>query len=101
MDLVPSARAALTRTSLADALSRARPTVRPMTSNKERMTAGDWYITDDEVSALQRERQVLMERYNSISIADPEGRRTLLEELMGSVGPNTEVRSPVYVDYGS
>ncbi len=65
------------------------------------MAAGEWYITDDDILALQRERQRVMERYNVTSIADPSARRQLLVELLGEVGADVEVRSPVYVDYGS
>ena len=72
-----------------------------MTSNTERMSAGDWYITDESVMELQRERQTVMERYNATGIADSLTRRELLLELMGVVGDDVEVRSPVYVDYGS
>jgi maltose O-acetyltransferase len=72
-----------------------------MSDNIDKMSGGDWYITDESVLDLQRERQTLMERYNATSIADPIGRRELLIELMGIVGDEVEVRSPVYVDYGS
>lgn len=72
-----------------------------MTSNAERMAAGDWYITDDAVLELQRERQTLMERYNATPVADPVARREGLLELFGEIGDEVEVRSPVYVDYGS
>jgi len=56
-----------------------------MTSNPERMSAGDWYITDESVMDLQRERQTLMERYNASPVADPLTRRELLVELMGEL----------------
>ncbi|MBA2697293.1 MAG: sugar O-acetyltransferase [Nocardioidaceae bacterium] len=72
-----------------------------MTSNPERMSSGDWYNTDESVLEIQRERQTLMEQYNTTPIADPLGRRGVLIELFGSVGDDVEVRSPVYVDYGS
>ncbi len=72
-----------------------------MTSNTERMASGDWYITDESVLEIQRERQTVMELYNATSIADPIRRRELLVQLMGTVGNDIEVRSPVYVDYGS
>jgi maltose O-acetyltransferase len=65
------------------------------------MRAGQWYRTDDAVLAVQRERQTLMERYNATPIDDQPTRRELLVALMGRVGAEVEVRSPVYVDYGS
>lgn len=72
-----------------------------MASNIERMSAGDWYITDESVLEIQRERQSVMELYNATTIADPVRRRELLVELIGEIGDDVEVRSPVYVDYGS
>ncbi|MBA3233872.1 MAG: sugar O-acetyltransferase [Propionibacteriales bacterium] len=65
------------------------------------MTSGDWYITDASVLEILRERQTLMERYNATPVADPLARREQLIELIGTVGDDVEVRSPVYVDYGS
>jgi maltose O-acetyltransferase len=72
-----------------------------VTSNPERMAAGDWYITDESVLEIQRERQTVMELYNATPIADLIRRRELLVELMGTVGDDVEVRAPVYIDYGS
>jgi len=72
-----------------------------MTSNLDRLGSGDWYITDESVLALQRERQTVMELYNSSPVADPIRRRELLLDLFGEVGDDVEVRSPVYVDYAS
>ena len=72
-----------------------------MTSQLDNLANGDWYITDESVLELQRERQTLMERYNASSIADPITRRTVLIDLLGEVGDDVEVRSPVYVDYGT
>ncbi|MEJ7689889.1 MAG: sugar O-acetyltransferase [Nocardioidaceae bacterium] len=71
-----------------------------MTSNTERMASGDWYITDESVMDLQRERQTVMERYNASPVSDPLTRRELLLELIGEVGDRVELRAPVYVDYG-
>lgn len=72
-----------------------------MTSNTERMAAGDWYVTDEGVADLLAERQTVMERFNASPVADRLRRRELLIELMGSVGADSDVRAPVYVDYGS
>lgn len=72
-----------------------------MTSHLERLAAGDWYISDDAVLELQRERQTVMEQYNAVSVADPVRRRELLRALLGELGDDVEVRSPVYVDYGT
>jgi maltose O-acetyltransferase len=42
-----------------------------------------------------------MTAYNSSDARDAEARRDLLERLIGSVGAGTEIRPPVYVDYGT
>jgi maltose O-acetyltransferase len=72
-----------------------------MSSQLDNLARGDWYITDETVLEVQAERQRVMELYNATSIADTVGRRELLVELMGEVGDDVAVRSPVYVDYGS
>lgn len=68
---------------------------------RERMLAGDLYIADDpdleEASYVARER---MAAYNSAPDRDKDAKRALLEELIGEVGDDTFLRSPVYVDYG-
>jgi len=64
------------------------------------MAAGEWYITDEEILALQRDRAAVMAAYNGCP-SDDARRRDLLEELFGVVGANVEVRAPVYVDYGT
>lgn len=70
-------------------------------SNKERMLAGDLYITDSEILRDQVRSQELMAAYNSAAPGDTRLRRRLLEELFESVGEDTEIRPPCYVDYGS
>ena len=70
-------------------------------SNKERMLAGDLYITDAEILQDQVRSQELMVAYNSAAPGDARLRRQLLEELLGSIGEETEIRPPFYVDYGS
>jgi maltose O-acetyltransferase len=69
---------------------------------RERMEAGDLYLADDpeigEASAAALDR---MAAYNATSVRQAPLRRALLEELLGSVGEGTELRPPVYVDYGT
>ncbi|KAA1424351.1 sugar O-acetyltransferase [Nocardioides antri] len=68
---------------------------------KERMLAGELYITDAEILADQVRSQELMADYNATAPGEGDRRRQLLEELLGSVGENVEIRPPFYVDYGS
>lgn len=71
-------------------------------SMHERMLAGDLYLADDaQITAEQQQAFARMERYNAAPAAVAHRRRELLEELVGSVGEGTEIRSPFYVDYGT
>ncbi|MEV7429052.1 sugar O-acetyltransferase [Nocardioides sp. NPDC092400] len=69
---------------------------------RERMLAGDLYIADDpdieEESAAARD---LMAAYNATTARQKPLRRAILEQLLGSVGEGTELRQPVYVDFGT
>jgi len=69
---------------------------------RERMLAGDSYIADDpqleEQSLAARD---LMGAYNATTARQRPLRRALLEELLGSIGEGTEVRTPLYVDFGT
>ena len=67
----------------------------------DRMLAGDPYIADDEIGALHRRARELTAAYNATGAADDELRHRLLGELLGSVGPGTEIRPPFHVDYGT
>jgi maltose O-acetyltransferase len=71
-------------------------------SQGERMRAGDPYVASDpELQELSRRAMRLMERYNRTSIDDAEERRSVLCELLASVGDGVEIRPPFYCDYGS
>ncbi len=70
-------------------------------SNRTRMQAGEWYVTDAEILAVRAERAELMDAFNASRSSDPGRRRELLEALLGTVGVDVEVRPPVYVDYGN
>jgi maltose O-acetyltransferase len=69
---------------------------------RERMLAGDLYIADDpELGELSSTALDLAAAYNATSVRQGPLRRRLLEELLGSIGEGTEIRPPLYVDYGS
>lgn len=73
-----------------------------MGENKRRMLAGDWYIADDlELRADTDRRIELCEAYNAAARATPGERRKILEELLGAVGADVNIRAPFYCDYGS
>lgn len=69
---------------------------------RERMLAGDLYLAEDpELAEASRRALDLMDAYNATSARDPGQRRLLLEELLGKIGVGTEIRPPLYVDYGT
>lgn len=71
-------------------------------SQRERMLAGDLYIADDPDLVLANQRASrLAAAYTAAYLADPAGARGILEELLGQLGADVEVRAPLYVDYGS
>jgi maltose O-acetyltransferase len=65
------------------------------------MLAGDLYIADDpELARDYLRAMALMERFNGSSAADPGLRRRLLDDLLGGFGEGSEIRPPMYCDYG-
>ncbi|MET4059336.1 maltose O-acetyltransferase [Arthrobacter sp. UYP6] len=70
-------------------------------SMRERMLAGDLYIADDPELAADSARALeLADRYNRIWAQDRAGAADILGELLGGLGAGTEIRPPLYVDYG-
>ncbi|HTW16065.1 MAG TPA: sugar O-acetyltransferase [Nocardioides sp.] len=69
---------------------------------RERMLAGDAYIADDpELEEASYAARDLMSAVNATDPREKPLRRRLLEELLGAIGEETEIRPPLYVDYGS
>ncbi len=63
------------------------------------MLAGDLYIADDPDLARDSERaQTLLRRFNEAYAGDV--RQAILADLLGSIGEGTDVRPPLYCDYG-
>lgn len=70
-------------------------------SMRERMLAGDHYIADDEELAAASTRAIeLADRYGRVWPADREEAAHLLADLLGHVGEDSEIRPPLFVDYG-
>ena len=70
-------------------------------TNRERMLAGDLYISDDPESGRRAQRGLqLAHAYHQASLADPLAAIPLLIELLGSLGEGAYVKPPLYVDYG-
>ena len=65
------------------------------------MLAGDLYLADDpELAREARRAATLMRAFNDSDPADPEARRALLRQLLGSLGEGVAIRPPFYCDYG-
>jgi maltose O-acetyltransferase len=65
------------------------------------MLAGDLYIADDpELTRDYLRAMSLMERFNRSPASAPGERRRILEELLGAFGEDSEIRPPMYCDYG-
>jgi maltose O-acetyltransferase len=70
-------------------------------SQRERMLAGDLCVVDDPPLAADNLRVLMLTRaFNASDPADAQARLVLLRELLGSVGEGTEIRPPLYCDYG-
>ncbi len=68
----------------------------------QRMAAGDLYIADDPELAERSARALdLVASYNTTSVRQGDLRRELLEQILGAVGEDVEIRPPFYVDYGT
>lgn len=72
-----------------------------MTSEREKMLAGDHYNPGDaELCGLRSKAQRFMSSYNQTIVDDGPVRNALLQSHIGAVGESCAIRSPVYVDYG-
>jgi maltose O-acetyltransferase len=70
-------------------------------SMRERMLAGDLYIADDpELASESRRAATLLHQFNTSDPSDPDARRGVLRELLGSLGEGAEIRPPMQCDYG-
>jgi hypothetical protein len=65
------------------------------------MLAGDLYIADDPELARDSLRAMrLMAKFNQGAADSPGERRRILKKLLGAIGEGTEIRPPLYCDYG-
>ena len=70
-------------------------------SNRERMLAGDYYIADDPDNERLRRRGVqLADAYRRADMEGDPGAREILADLLGTLGEETHVQPPLFVDYG-
>jgi maltose O-acetyltransferase len=72
-----------------------------MGEQKERMLRGDLYIASDpELVEDHRRCRLLLEAFNSTSVTQLDERRSLLGQMLGAIGEDTEIRPPFQCDYG-
>jgi maltose O-acetyltransferase len=70
-------------------------------SEREKMVAGELYRADDAELTQERLRaRELTARFNAGEPGDEAGRRSLLSELLGSVGEDAWIEAPFFCDYG-
>jgi maltose O-acetyltransferase len=72
----------------------------PEKTMRERMLAGELYISDAEIGRDYLHAQQLTRRINGLEASDGETKRKLLTELLGGLGEDTEIRTPMQFDYG-
>jgi maltose O-acetyltransferase len=70
-------------------------------TNRERMLAGDLYISDDPESAADAERAVrLQSQYLAAYADDWRAAQPIVSELIGQLAEDAHIKPPLYVDYG-
>ena len=70
-------------------------------SMRERMEAGDLYLADDPELARHSIRAIeLADRYNRTWAGDRSAAAGILQQLLGGLGDDSEIRPPLHVDYG-
>ncbi len=70
-------------------------------TNRERMLAGDLYIADDPESGRLHQRAIrLTDAYHRAFVAEDAAARSILADLLGTLGEGAHVNAPLFVDYG-
>ena len=70
-------------------------------TQKEKMLAGDLYISDDlELEQASRRAYRLAKEYEAQYAIARSAAHKVLEELLGQVAPDVHIKPPLYVDYG-
>ena len=65
------------------------------------MLRGELYqASDAELAADHEQCRLLVERFNASSVTQRDERRALLQQLLGSLGEDTEIKPPFQCDYG-
>jgi maltose O-acetyltransferase len=71
-------------------------------TNRERMLAGDLYISDDPDSSRESRRAVrLQAEYAAAYAIDPDAAQPIIAQLIGHLGEDVHIKPPLFTDYGS
>jgi maltose O-acetyltransferase len=71
-------------------------------TDREKMLTGQLYDCGDaELLTQWHKAKDLARDYNSLDSADLEGKRCILNELLGGSGENLWITAPFFVDYGN
>ncbi|MFJ3408395.1 sugar O-acetyltransferase [Promicromonospora sp. NPDC090134] len=71
-------------------------------THHERMLAGDLYVggQDPESVRLAQRGLALADAYHRAVVADDDGARAILDDLLGTLGEDAFIKPPLFVDYG-
>lgn len=73
-----------------------------MTTEKEKMLAGELYdASDPELAQARLRARRLLKAFNDSSPDELERRRAVLGQLLGTMGEGVNIEPPFYCDYGS
>lgn len=71
-------------------------------SEREKMLADQPYRgSDSELVQARTRARLLLARFNASSPQAPDERRTILQELIGDLGPEVWIEPPFFCDYGA
>ena len=71
-------------------------------TNRERMLAGDLYVSGDPDNRRESRRAVRLQAEFAASYPhDPEAAYEILTQLIGELGEGVHIRPPLFVDYGT
>lgn len=71
-------------------------------SEREKMLAGELYLASDpELVAARTRARLILRSFNSSDPEEAAHRRSLLEKLLGGVGPGVWIEPPFFCDYGA
>jgi maltose O-acetyltransferase len=71
-------------------------------TQRDRMLAGELYLADDpELTEAHRRAMRLIDQYNRTAADGTVDRHRILGELLGAFGVDSNVRPPLYCDYGT